>query len=301
MDRPGRIYSNAARWARICGFQAFLRGFWLAVLARLGFVWGFFANDRTPASNRAQASGCNSISAAPVLFFLVGLAMARTSKRKSTSRKLPGGNERKAVKAHVRRTGEVIWAWNSLQHAFAFAFTHAFPEQSGLLSHALWNAVVSDAAQRDMLKAAIEWGAIPGRSAPALLWALRQVSDLNPYRNDIVHGVTGYRLSGHRLETRFAHFGNPTNRVLRYAARETADGEILEGPNLHKLMALLRGDLLQLAEYVSGVSRSLGTKPPSWPRRPLLQAHSWFLRMHGNFGPRRRHRSHRSQPKSSGS
>ncbi len=289
---------------RICGYQAVFGGLPLARLGRLGMACGsgvacFGTLFFTKPSNRSQAFGCSSIWSRSGFFGETG--MKTNPKRKSTSRRLPSGIERKAIKAHIRQTGEVIWAWNSLQQAFAFVFTRTFPNASGFLPHALWNAVVSDSSQRDMLKAAIEWGGITGRAAPALLWALKQVGDLTVYRNDIVHGLVGYRGTDRGLKTRFSYFGNPVKRVARYTAREASNGEILEGPSLDKVMKLMRGDLLQLAEYVLQVGRTIGPaeQRPPWPRRPLLQAHNWFQGKQGKTEPRKRNRSRPTRPKSS--
>jgi len=304
----GRSYGEYSRafWrARICGFQAFLRGLRLVALARLGVrlsagaaVLTFVS---TKFSNRFQASGCSSISASSGFLLFWGFAMTAKSKSRATvSRRLPSGDMRKGLKQHVARVGEVIWAWNELQQAFAFAFMDIFKEHFGM-AHGAWVGLSNDGAQRDALGEALWYSDWKQSDRKKLWWALRQTGELARYRNDIVHGARAWRLTTRGAIPTFSSMGNPISRLLRYVGHETKEGDIVEGPDLRMLMGLLRGDLMQIAAYVAEVVRSAREeKPRPSPKRPQLQARKYAREREAKLSPPNKRRPKRSRrPKAS--
>lgn len=210
--------------------------------------------------------------------------------QKSVSRKLPAGDKRRGLQVHTRLVGQVIWAWNDLHGAYAFAFVQALDSSRGWIGHAIWTSLSNDAAQRDILSSILAFSDRPAVSS-RLQWALDETRKLTVYRNDIVHGIMGWRLEPNGSTPTFSAFGNSLGRILRYVDRESHSGEILEGPDKRKLMLLLRGDLMQLAKYVLELGRALSKDRPSpLPRKPRLLARKFALKAEIEARrPKRRH------------
>jgi hypothetical protein len=188
------------------------------------------------------------------------------SQLKYPSRRFRKDHGRGAIKVHAQLTGEVIWAWNGLQLAFCHLFYKLFPEESSYYAMIIWNGIAVDSTQRAILNALLdEQIHIEMRPAKAAMWAIRKMGELAKYRNDVVHGHFGFRIAGkHRVETRIAYFGNPLVRVRRQ------HGHGLES---YAMLRTLRGDLLQLADYVSALGQLVGNVPKRGPlpRRPKLR------------------------------
>jgi hypothetical protein len=82
--------------------------------------------------------------------------------------------------------------------------------------------------------------------------------------------------------------------------RENHDGEIFEGPDFQKLLLFLRGDLMQLAEYVQELSRSIVAETPlPLPGKPRLQAHKFVHETEMKARPPKRRRARGNRPKPS--
>jgi hypothetical protein len=206
---------------------------------------------------------------------------------------------RRGLQRHVKLVGEIVWAWSQLNLAFAFAFARLYRGQS-LMGQTIWTTLKNESAQRDILEGALPLSDATAAQRKALIWAIRATGTLSSYRNDIVHGAMGWKLTLGGVIPSFSYFGNPISRLMRYAPREADDGERLEGPNLHRLMMLLRGDLRSLDEYVSEVGRSIVAETPlPLPRRPRLQAHR-FVQIAQGKAPKARRPKRRTRPKPSG-
>ncbi len=200
------------------------------------------------------------------------MAKPTEKSHRSISRRLPGGDKKRGLRKHTKLVGEVVWAWNELQLGYAFAFAWAVNEPRPWVGQAIWSALNNDGAQRDALDAVLVFLGKPGLRK-RFHWALKETGKLARYRNDIVHAAMIWQLTDKGLRPTFDHFGNQVGRILRYVDRETHDGYILEGPDLQKLMVFLRGDLIQLAEYVGELSRLIvAEKPSPLPRKPQLRA-----------------------------
>jgi hypothetical protein len=182
--------------------------------------------------------------------------------KKRPSRRLSRTEDKKAVKAHVRLTGEVVWAWTALHRGLAMTFVKLFPNADSHFAMTIWNAVVADSTQRDMLSALVdEQIGLTKKEAKALGWVLKRATDLAKFRNDAVHAQIGFRITGSATETRIAYFGNPWGRVKRHSAY----------PSLPAFLRVLRGDLLQLSDYAVELSRIVGEPRSALPQKPRLQ------------------------------
>lgn len=173
--------------------------------------------------------------------------------------------DRLAVERHTRLVGEVAWAWNDLHAVFGYVFGGIVAPQNPLLGQALWTTLASDAAQREMLETAIEYGSLKRADRVRLRWAIKETSELRVHRNDVIHAPASLLLTGKGVTTTLAHT-NSFRRYLRYLQNDT---------RLVPLMVMLHGDLRKLADYVTDVWRSfpddqLPPRPPS-PRRPRLK------------------------------
>lgn len=227
------------------------------------------------------------------------MSLGSEKPRTSISRKLPGGKIERRLPEHNTLTGEVIWAWNELHQSYCSAFAHLVDPKRTWIGSEIWTALNNDSAQRDVLKAILTF--LPNRTARnGFLWAIRETGKLSVYRNDAIHGVMGWLLTPKGAIPNPSYFGNSFSRVLRYMNREKDNGELWPGPNFQKLMFLMRGDLMQLASYVSAISRKLDFEKSSpWPRRPRLRAHKYALRPGLKNKPRKRVPRRRTQPKPS--
>lgn len=219
------------------------------------------------------------------------------------TRRLPTGQDRWAVRDYTRRVGEVVWAWNELHEAFALTFCKLVDPENFLMGMTLWVTLTSDSTQRSALEAAISasWSRVLGkRERAALRWALKQTTELSQYRNDVVHGITGWLLTEKGTRVHLAYFPNPMGRLMRYVAREDAEGNIQQGPDLHKLTPKLRGDLMQLAGYVRSIALSLREQPrPQLPRRPKLQLPPYVRGVRGQTRRQKRAKARRARPRPS--
>lgn len=215
-------------------------------------------------------------------------------RNKSVSRRLPGGEYRAGLRKHAKLAGEVIWAWNELHLAYAFAFAHAVNIDRPWRGQAVWNAVTNDTTRRNALYELMRVSDLPVGNRRGMQWAIKETDKLATYRNDIVHGAMLWSIGEKGHTPSLDYFGNPFPRIYRYMARELENGEIRQ-PDLQKMMVHLRGDLMQLAAYVGEISRSsLDGKPQPLPRRPRLQAHAFVLLAQGKASRRRRHNPPRS-------
>jgi hypothetical protein len=197
--------------------------------------------------------------------------------------------------------GEVVWAWNDLHDSFALTFSWAFDSgRRTWVGQTVWTALNNDGAQRAILAALLDFVGQP-LVTKGLRWAIKETGKLAPYRNDVVHGTMGWLSTKEGLVPTFNYGGgNSVARLLRYVDRETEDGEIVEGPNLHKLMSLLRGDLMQLSVYVRELGRILagGRDLRPLPRRPRLLAEefaiAWRKRLPTSKPPSRKKKTRRA-------
>jgi hypothetical protein len=163
------------------------------------------------------------------------------------------------IAVHARLVGEVIWAWNELHRSLAFVFFHMIECPNPMMGHSIWG-VLQDRQQRDVLDAAMHAHSFGDPFTKRIRWTLGAVNKLSVYRNDFVHAAMGRRLGPGGLPP--SNIGAPFGRLVRMHSADTA-----------RVLKALRGDLIQLHEYVDNVYRrkKAPNKFPSWPRRPVLR------------------------------
>ncbi len=192
------------------------------------------------------------------------------SKRKSTvSRRMTADDEHGgAVHRHAQLAGELLWAWNELNSSFGMLFASLVDPQNAFMGMTLWTTVANESTQRALLLGASEAAiGLSEKDRERIAWVLKQTDKLAGYRNDIVHGTVGYRLSEKGITTRLSYAGNSFGRLYRHAQ--------IDMP-LEDLMKVVRGDLMALSGYITGLWRASDVGPGrevtfDRPRRPQLK------------------------------
>lgn len=175
--------------------------------------------------------------------------------------------EKAALERHATAVGEIVLAWNDLHEHLSFIFSTILAHPHPLVAHALWTTLANDSAQRDLFLAVLEMPDIgpPPRIREKFKWAMKHVGSLAVYRNDVVHGATGFQLNDKGVEMGFSTSGNSIKRLIRHRHGPAGIG-------LPEVMSMLRDDLRRIDDYVSDVWRSM---PPmklrASPRKPRLR------------------------------
>ena len=181
------------------------------------------------------------------------------------SRRLPADHTfgtKKAIDLHAQLTGEVVWAWNQLHSSFGMVFAALIPDQNLMAAHAIWSALTTDRAQRDVLLALAEWTYFEGRPLERIRWAINATNLLSSYRNAAIHTLPGFLLTDAGVTTTIANWGVPFHRARRFSGRE-----------FPIILQALRGDAIQLSGYVDWIASTLlpDAKHRSSPQRPVLR------------------------------
>lgn len=182
-------------------------------------------------------------------------------------RRMPSGHGSAAIRRHARLVGEVVWAWNDLHRNFGLAFASVLESRNPILPHAIWAALTTDRAQRDMLAATINHHFAPDSlKYHRIKWAIDAANSLSTLRNDAVHVPTMLRL-GSPIRTTTGYLGVSLSRVMR-----------LNQVDFCELLQTLRGDIRQLSEYVLWIARWIGPhgKQGPLPRKPALLTRQLF-------------------------
>ncbi len=171
--------------------------------------------------------------------------------------------ESAAIGHYTARAGEIIWAWNQLQHAFQFLFIRSVTPKNPEGGLAIWQAINSDSGQRDVLKAAMKhYRPEMDLVSEGITWLLDVASKLAPHRNDIAHAPTilNWTESGYVIPSRLA---KPTHAKRMLAAK-----------SLKQFHRHLRDDLHALTNYAFALSREMN-EPNSFkifPQPPALKS-----------------------------
>jgi len=168
---------------------------------------------------------------------------------------------------HAHLVGEMVWAWNELQHAFCLVFIQLVTHPANpIFGREIWNAVVNDRAQRDLLQAAVDSiYSERARLRTKLTWAITSSNDLATYRNDLIHSPMAYLYTADGLTTSPSTLSVPFRRFLRLHSIRVTD-----------LMRRMRGDLLALSEFVASIFGEIAAQADDRPRRasPRRPAHA---------------------------
>ncbi len=165
---------------------------------------------------------------------------------------------------YIKSAGEALWAANELQNEYK-RFFGALVSQSNAMGEAIWDTLVSDQAQRDILRAIIPITLTIGiqkRVAKNLLWALSETKSLAGYRNIAAH-----------MPVSQSFFKGENNSIPALLARETA-AHLVNVIGYKKLFSALSDELYVLSAYVSAhYTVMFQTSPGELPRRPRLRLH----------------------------
>jgi hypothetical protein len=199
-----------------------------------------------------------------------------------------------AIAEYSKLVGEITWASNRLHASMAWIFVQLVQPQSFTVGLEIWNSVKTDSAQRDMLKGATIGSMKLGRLSfgPKIIWLCDAVGRVAAYRNDAVHTP---------MITKIDERGKW--RPVPDAIAPVSRAQRLEDKRFWRLFKLLRGDLIELNHYASGLSANvsaehLGRKLEPLPKRPLLRSHAFLPRSQAPKPPptgRRRGRKYRRQ------
>jgi hypothetical protein len=227
---------------------------------------------------------------------------ASLAQRGTVTRNAIDEQHRLAMERRASLIGEVALAWNELHQAFGYVFSVLLKRPDHpLIGQALWTALTADSAQRDMLRAAIEWDSTPLRhqDKKRLLWTLKQAQGLAVFRNDAVHGLPTFTISASGVSTGFSP-ANPFGRWVRQHEYQLDPMHVL---------TVLQHDLRKLEAYVISGWRALHPieivdQPQAWPRRPSLRLLQLLSAEQTRIAkerpapkPRRRPKSRRSKSK----
>jgi hypothetical protein len=177
---------------------------------------------------------------------------------------------KRGLQRHARLVGEVVQAWNELHVHFGLLFGAILKHKNMMIPNAIWTALTTDRAQRDVLMATISWEYLAsGRKFQRIKWALDTTDKLSRYRNDAVHLAArpSASLHGQKPSTRTGYMGVSFNRAMR-----------MSDVDFCHMLETLRGDVRQLSGYVDWLYRWVartGNEGPL-PRRPVMRSPRLF-------------------------
>lgn len=185
---------------------------------------------------------------------------------KSLTRRIPKEIE-VALRKYATVVGEVVWASNYAYGAFEILFSHlATPGNNFQTGRHLWHTAGSDGAKLKMLQVAAT--ASPNLSKPMrgrILWTIEQARKLAERRNDAVHSATFVKLEQN---------GNSLLLISDVGTKPSRSEKLRAEPDLKKKFHALKGDLLQLAQYVHEIWPHIAGFDllPRLPARPRFRS-----------------------------
>lgn len=185
---------------------------------------------------------------------------------KSLTRRIPKEIE-VALQKYATVVGEVVWASNYAYGAFEVLFSHvATPGNGFQTGRHLWHTAGSDGAKLKMLHVATT--ASTCLSEPMrvrILWTIEQAKKLAELRNDAVHSATFIKLEKN---------GDSRLLISDIGTKPSRSEKLRAEPNLKKKFHALKGDLLQLAQYVHEIWPHIAgfDHLPRLPARPRFRS-----------------------------
>src|ERR1044072_8621449 len=200
--------------------------------------------------------------------YLPASFMRDPMKKERPTRPLSPPAVRKHLQPYGIEIGELSLAWNRQHDHLGQIFWAALGSDKGAVAFAIWNRLANDRTQRDILKVAIEAGAIRRvsegpRATDDTLWLIKETNALAELRNNAIHApmttMTNVATGTTRVEA-WDFFGNP--RAKKLAAKPELLGEL----------AWYRQCAECLEEFLVSLSSCIafpGANWP-WPERPKL-------------------------------
>jgi hypothetical protein len=192
-----------------------------------------------------------------------GRAMSKP-KAPTIRRNIPS-EMRAPLRSHATVIGELVWASNFSHGAFEILFSHVVNHTNFQMGRSVWHIATSDSGQLKMLVAATEASErLSVKMRANIMWAAGKALKLGELRNDAVHSATVVITTEKPAKIVPASIGT---RPTRYEKLERM-------PDLKKQFRLVKGDLLQVGQYVHALWPHLAGFDllPPLPRRPQLRS-----------------------------
>jgi hypothetical protein len=164
---------------------------------------------------------------------------------------------------YVTALGQLALAWNDLHVTLEMLFCHAMG--GGMVNQflAVWSAIKSDRAQRDMLVAAlkskIDLHPLHSKMSDDVIWICGQANTLEDLRNDAIHSPLWGSPAGKGASVQpLATFGNVRASKLL-------------NKNLLAEFRWCRDSATRLRDFAMKIDAALSGRAP-WPDRPKLPA-----------------------------
>jgi hypothetical protein len=177
---------------------------------------------------------------------------------------------RQRFSEHLRALGQVAHSWNYLQEQLGALFAIVLADTHNPVSLAIWYSEPNDRAQRRLLRAAINAGALdhirepkrlPASAKDDLLWLLSEADKLGARRDQALHAPVALGFGPEGADFMAAFFqGNPLAEHLR-------NKNLMEE---YEVSAMRAG---VLSSFVSMIALAITSKnaPQPWPdKRPSL-------------------------------
>ena len=169
--------------------------------------------------------------------------------------------------------GQATMAWNDLCEVQAGLFWTILGGGLADVPLAVWNAIKSDRAQREMLRAAAAAAFPKGggtrlqtkypQLAQDIEWLLNEIGKVEDVRNDIVHAPLASAGAGEDAVVLPA-------TAMRNNRSKKLDMKNAKGKRLLAKYRWCRDMGLVLREFCWQIDHALCREPPSWPGRPSL-------------------------------
>jgi hypothetical protein len=198
--------------------------------------------------------------------------------RPNVSRRLPK-QFAKDIRRYAMRTGLATWAWNSL-HAnlfliFWFLQNPAHIPSKRNMAHGIWNTILNDSTQREMLKIAAEAELAERKHLLRhVSWILSKTNRFSTYRNVAAHTAAVFSHFLTRLPTAE---GSSTREPMRLR---------FNAIDHQRFWKILSADLTALSHYAARVAFEIyrpGFDGPL-PNRPRLRSLRQIDKIEGQIG-----------------
>lgn len=210
---------------------------------------------------RLSASSNGTGSGPGIGFFGLGEVMARKRIFKRVRRTV-GKPYAKKISPLSAAIGNLVWHANHAHGVLALMFAAIISKDDLSIGEGMWNSLLSDAAQRDvLLSAALTARQIPHPMYSRICWAVNALGRLSSVRNDAVH--TAFTLD----------FTNPRDIkiVPNLSAVPPARGKrVASQASISKYFRNATADFIQLANYCYALVLLLDDPHSTWPNKPRL-------------------------------
>jgi hypothetical protein len=176
----------------------------------------------------------------------------------------PPGQEQlqRKFKPYAVELGLLVYSWNRLQDKLLSLFWAVLGTPSASVPQAIWHAILSDRAQRQMLLAASRVAPLRNERARAdIKWIIDHVERFEDKRNDAIHSPLTFMTdhTGTALASAWIS-GNPRAKKLR-------DKNLLNEFRWYSETAAVLGSFAQRIYFRLKIE-TLDEEP--WPERPQL-------------------------------